>query len=205
MVQPSGIDELAHQLEVVKKAGRSKNAIGIPDIQRDPSAACPAQAENGRWPRVSSRPRSGRVTSSLETRDRELIAPQGACYSAAFLARRKTPPSMRAAGLALYGCALDGQADVEMCLRPSSLGERESGTAAGRGRRLPRSPKGIYPRARRLNGPEPRAAQTSRPRLNRIGCFKRRDPIAHWPECARISTPPWRRRSARFSPSRQDA
>ena len=90
-------------------------------------------------------------------------------------------------------------------LRPSSLGERESGTAAGRGRRLPRSLKGIYPRARRLNGPEPRAAQTSRPRLNRIGRFKRKDPIAHWPECARISTPPWRRRSARFSPSRQDA
>src|ERR1700730_15196573 len=30
-------------------------------------------------------------------------------------------------------------------LRPSSLGERESGTAAGRGRRLPRSLKGIYP------------------------------------------------------------
>jgi hypothetical protein len=30
-------------------------------------------------------------------------------------------------------------------LRPSSLGERESGTAVGRGRRLPRSLKGIYP------------------------------------------------------------
>jgi DNA-binding MarR family transcriptional regulator len=47
LVQPSVIDELAHQLEVVKRARRSKNAIGIPDIQRDPSMACPAQAENG--------------------------------------------------------------------------------------------------------------------------------------------------------------
>src|ERR1700730_10569322 len=47
-------------------------------------------------------------------------------------------------------------------------------------------------------------AQTSRPRLDRIGRFKRKDPIAHWPECARISTPPWRQRSGRFWPSRQD-
>jgi len=34
--------------------------------------------------------------------------------------------------------------------------------------------------------------------------FKRRDPIAHWREFARISTPPWRRQSARFSPLRQE-
>src|SRR6202048_4263035 len=98
---------------------------------------------------------------------------------------------------------LDSEAsDAQKPAPPISL---KAGTRLVREWRAYREGSKEYtPRARRLNGPEPRAAQTSRPRLNRIGLFKRKDPIAHWPECARISTPPWRQRSGRFWPSRQD-
>jgi len=53
LVQPSAIGELADQLDAggrvsrfprEKRAGRSENAMRIPDIQRDPSVACPAHA-----------------------------------------------------------------------------------------------------------------------------------------------------------------